>query len=201
LAGTYATDAGEKIFVAVEDDHLRLDGVGQRVYDLLFSDASPSPQLLTTLRSRTVAILEGVGQNDFDTLRVAAPAARYERYRRLLPPIWAQRADSLGTLQRVDFLGVVDRGTALDAFATLQFEDGREGVRLTWSREGTLWGLANENPRMDDGLMTFRETEDGTYAAYHFETRAVVRIRLEHDRLLVLAEDGSVALKAARRLP
>jgi len=201
LAGTYRTDSGESVFVAVEDDHLRLDGVGQRVFDVLFSDASPSPGLLAMLRSRTIAILEGVGHDDFDTLRVAAPKARYERYRRLLPPIWAQRTDSLGALQRVDLLGVVDRGTALDAFASLQFEEGREGVRLTWSREGVLWGLANEDPRMDDGLMTFRETEDGTYAAYHFETRVVMRIRFKHDRLAVLAEDGSVALEATRTTP
>ena len=200
LVGTYRTGSGGTVHVTLAEDHLRLDGVGQDVFDALFSDGTPTPAVLDLVRSRTASILLGVRAGDFDTLEIAAPTDRYERYKRLLPPIWAQREDSLGPLQRVDFVGIVDRGAALDVFATLRFADGSEGLVLTWSRDGVLLALANENPRMDGGLMTFRPTEDGGFAAYHFETRTVVRLRIDGARLRVLREDGTARLEAVREL-
>lgn len=198
LQGRYVTDEGGEITVRVTDDALLIDGAGQDVFDAIFSVSEPPPDLTQMLRARSTAILRGIGAEDFDTLRVAAPRERYERYRRVLPPIWANRTDSLGPLETVSVVGVIDRVGALDVVASLGFQHGSERVILTWSRAGLLLGLRNDNPPIDADLVTFRKTRTGDWAAFHNDTRKVVRLGFDSAGLTVADGGGRARLRVLR---
>ncbi|MEZ4589211.1 MAG: serine hydrolase domain-containing protein, partial [Gemmatimonadales bacterium] len=197
LAGEYRTSTGGLIRVRVAPPGLAIDGEGQEIYDALFSEGPVDSALRDLLQTRAAAILLGVRDGSFDTLDLAAPRERAERYRRLLPPIWAERQDSLGPLERVEPVGVVRRGDVYQTRAQLRYARGEEGVALTWSADGRLLGLANGNPELDSEQTTFRRTRDGGYASWYPETRRAVSIRIEGDALEVRSGDGSV-LRATR---
>ena len=95
-------------------------------------------------------------------------------------------------------IGVLDRTDVLNVYARLWFARGTEVVSLTWSAAGSLLGLANENPELDQDRTEFRAAPDGSFVAYHFGTRCAVRLRFTTGNLSVVRCDDGVPLDARR---
>jgi hypothetical protein len=200
LVGRYVVSDGAEIAIAAEADHLVVVGTGQLALSALTDPTpAPDPNQVTAVNRATLEILGGVDRGDFATLMATAPPERAERYRRVLPGIWRQRQDSLGSIAGIDLIGTIapaGSDQTWETHARIRYVRGEERVALYWTPSGRLAGLENGDPSIPAALTTFRPTVDG-FAAHHLGTGTTIRLEPTPDGVAI-ARPGGERIRAVR---
>jgi CubicO group peptidase (beta-lactamase class C family) len=142
LAGTYRTDAGERIEVSERNGRLVLASSDKRLLAVLASLTPAGDPRFAEHEARSRRILEAAAKGDFKPVHEAFGGQMpLERIAEMEGNLWRQLREEHGEFTGVEILGTVRQGPATRVITRLNFQRGGTSIIYAWDPQGNLMGV------------------------------------------------------------
>ena len=182
FSGKYQLASGASLIVKVNDNALQIGAEGQEAVNILSAlDAQDdkAAQLLAQFNDRTLKVLNGIRQGDFEPYRQASAEAMNAAQAREMGGAWLSRLEAKnGSLKTIIALGTAPEAGFLRSFVRLGFERGEEIRRLRWEN-GKLVSIYIGVPPLL--VTTFHSQSVTEFTGFHLGINRPITVRFGRD--------------------